>query len=874
MSIQGNIPPKLAQKLLQWFLKDELLEEVTGDLEEKFELDQETYSLSKARRNYWFQVINYIRPFAIKRSKNSITMMKIGIISSFFKVGYRNLLRHKSFSLINVSGLALGLICFLFIFLWVREEMSVDSFHSKSENLYVIYRNQDADGSVQSSFSTPMRWNNGYHIVVDDMEEAIPEVKNKAYYATGYELPWGYPKTFRYGDKKFKLEGSRASEDFFKVFDYQVIAGDQETPLSDVSSMAISRKMAILFFNSPEEAIGQTLNYEDKYDFQVTAVFEDVTDRSSLQFQYLINWESQMKRLEWSSDQVLTTIELQDGADPQIVAAKLDNYLQSRLDENEDFEDHIGLYPFDQKYLHSTFVNGIPADGLISYMKIFSWVGVFILLVASINFMNLTTARSIKRAKEVAMRKVVGSNKLYLIGQFLCESILIAAVAMVLALGAVALLLPIFNSSLNKSISFPMLDYQFWTICVGLIVLVGFVAGSYPALYLSSLRPIQSLKGLIRISKSSIWFRKGLVVFQFSVSIVLLVVTIFITRQTDYLRSKNLGYDRENIISFRVEGTINSSYEVFKNRLLSMPGIAALDRGSEEPQAMGFEVSKPINWQGKDHEVGFKPSSVGYDYLDLMGLEVVEGRGFSKAHPSDSGAFMINEAAVKQMAIDNPVGKWISAWDKRGKIIGVLKDFHSSSLHEPIKPVILDVKEDLYFGVVIVKTKSGQTEEALASLENIYKEMNPNFPLDYKFMDAAYNNMYQTEMVMGKLSNISALLAIVISCLGLFGLAMFTAEQRTKEIGIRKVLGATVNQLIGLFSKDFLLLVMVAFLVALPLSWYLMKQWLESYAYHVDLSWWVFAVAGLASLLVAFGTISFQSVKVALSNPVKSLRAE
>ncbi len=876
MKQKSYTPPKLASKLLERFLRGDLLEEVEGDLEEKFYLVLEEKSPFQARLNYLYQVLHYIRPFAIKKKKSRHSNF-YDMYRNYFKIGYRNLIRNKAFSAINISGLALGMTSFLLIYLWVMEEKGVDNFHSKGANMYVMYQNIYFNEQVNSSYSTPLWFDeNRYNNPAADLPEVIPEVRNVAFYATGYELPWGHPETFRSGDNLHKLEGSRASVDFFKVFDYPLIAGDPQTALADLNSIAISRKMAQLFFESPEEAMGKTLRYENRLDLIVTAVFEDVERTSTLKFDFLMNWESHMTRLGWASHTAITTVLLEEGANANSVVGKMNDFFQSRLPKDETVRTEIGLQKFSDQYLVSNFANGKPAGGRIEYVKIFSAMAIFILIAACINFMNLSTARAIRRAKEVAIRKVVGSARRNLIGQFLSESLLIAWIAMILSVALVLLILPFFNDFTGKTIRLPVSDPTFWVVLVGLSLFTGLCSGSYPAMFLSSVRPIRILKGTMQFSSGSVWFRKGLVVFQFGISIVLLITTIVISRQTDFVQTRHLGYDRENLISIRVEGTLNEKYSTFKERLSAMPGIAGVDRSSEAPQSMGFLVSEAINWEGKSEvgEVAFKPASVGFDFVTLMKLQVAEGRGFSREFATDTAAFMINEIAVKQMGMQNPIGKWISAWDKKGHIIGVLKDYHTGSLHEPIKPLILDVKEDLYFGVILVKAEPGKTREALTSLEYAYREVNPDYPLDYEFLDREYGQMYKSEQVMSKLSNASAGLAIAISCLGLLGLAMFSAEQRTREIGIRKVLGASFGHIVVVFSGGFLSLVAISFMLAAPVSWYLMNDWLQRFAYRIELSWWIFGAAGGLAFLIAVLTVSYQSVKTALANPVKSLRTE
>jgi ABC-type antimicrobial peptide transport system permease subunit len=802
------------------------------------------------------------------------------MLKNYFTIAWRNMVRHKMYATINILGLALGMTCCLFIFLWIQDEKSVDRFHRNGEQLYTVYQTITADGKTTGTYSTPILYNKEQpQFMLEDITAVIPEIQCQAFYATGYELPWGFPETFRAGEKKLKLEGARAGKDFFKLFSYPIIQGNATAILQNMNGIAISRKMAELFFGSPAKAMGQTLRYENKRDFIVTGVFENLPAQSSHHFDFLFNWDAHKKLLDLASNNFQTYIRLSPGANREAVEAKLNRLLQSRMPAATGVSAKLGLQLFGDQYLHSHFVNGRPAGGRIEYVRLFSGVAIFILVIACINFMNLATARSVKRAKEVGLRKVVGSSRVYLVGQFLGESTLFACSAMLLSVLLLFALLPLFNMFTGKHIGVSLAQPAFWLVLAAITLFTGLVAGSYPAFYLSSLRPVRVLKGVLRFTRGAVWFRKGLTVFQFSLSIVLLIATIVICRQTYYVQNTHLGYDKENLVYIRIEGELaeKNNYLLFKKLLTGMPGIAMVDRSTEAPHAMDFAVADAIDWQGKPQQasVSFKPSSVGFDFVKLMGLQIAEGRDFSRAIPTDStDAFMVNEEAVRQMGLKNPIGKWVSAWKKKGHIIAVLKDYHTHSLREPIKPLMIDVKEYEYFGVILVRTRPGATREALASMEKVYKEVNPGYPFSCQFVDQEYKKLYNNEQVMSRLSVLFATLAIVISCLGLLGLVMFAAEQRTKEVSIRKVLGASFGQIIALFSRDFLQLVWIAFVVAAPLAWLAMHRWLEHFAYRITVSWWIFALAGFTCLTIALLTISIQAVKTATANPVKSLRNE
>jgi putative ABC transport system permease protein len=877
------LPPRWAKKLLSWFCAPHLLEEVQGDLDEEFEFQVQRVGLARARRDYVRNVLGFMKPFAIKRKSTSSPFL-MNMYKHYLTVAVRNLARHKVFTSINVVGLALGMTCCLLIYLWVRDEKSVDKFHANGKDLYSLYYSVSQSGDIYGGNMLPFALNcpgeEIKNVLADELKIQIPEIRFATPYSTSYELPWGYAMTFQVGEKKHKLEGSNATNDFFKMFSFPFLAGDVNTALKDVNTIAISRKMAMMFFDSPADALGKMIRYENRIDFTVTGVFEDVPHNSSMKFDYIISWEnSRLGSLERSDNKWPTIIQLQPGTDPAKAEANINKLLAEHQKENiaAGVIVKLGLQPFGERYLISGFENGKPQGGRIEYVRVFSGVAVFILVIACINFMNLATARSIRRAKEVGIRKVAGSSRFHLAAQFFGESILISSLSLALSIGLVYALLPLFNLFTGKFISIPFSDLNLWIFFIGLALATGIVAGSYPALFLSSLKPVKTLKGIVRFSSSSVWFRKGLTGLQFGLSILLIIATMVITQQMNYVQNAHLGYDRENLIYIRIEGDLNAKYDAFKAKAQSLPGIAMVDRSSEAPHAMAFVIADAMHWEGQQEGelVPFKPLSVGYDFVKIMNMEVVEGRDFSELQPTDSAdAFMVNEEAVRQMKMKDPIGKWVSAWNKKGHIIGVLKDYHTHSLREPIKPVMMDVKEYEYFGVVIIRTEPGKTKEALASLETLYKEINPHYPFSYQFVDQEYAKLYKNEEVMAGLSNAFAVLATLISCLGLLGLVMFAAEQRTKEFGIRKVLGATVTHIVALMSKDFLILVSISFVIAAPIAGLLMVEWLSTFAFQIPLSWWIFAIAGGAALFVALLTISLQAMSSATANPVKSLRAE
>jgi ABC-type antimicrobial peptide transport system permease subunit len=565
---------------------------------------------------------------------------------------------------------------------------------------------------------------------------------------------------------------------------------------------------------------------------------------------------------------------LQNGTNLSAFKDKIKNFI-SLYHKDENFRIELDLQPYQDLYLHGNFKDGEIQGGRIQYVILFTIVGIFILLIACINFMNLSTARSVKRAKEIGIRKVVGAVRGALIRQFLSEALLTVLFAFVFALIVVVLLLPVFNGITQKQIDLPFASLFFWISFILLILFTGLISGVYPALFLSSFNAVGVLKGSLKLNSHATWFRKALVVFQFSLSILLIIGTIVVSKQVNYVQSINLGYDRENLIYVPLEGQLAEKYELFKEQLLTRAGIQTITRMSQTPTALENGTGGVV-WEGKDpsSKLQFTFASVGYDFLSTMRIKILHGRDFSKDFASDSVGYIVNEKALEIFNYKDPIGMPLTFWQTKGTIIGVVKDFHFNSLHNPITPLVLRLGEAYDKGSALIRSEPGKTKEALASIGEIWKDMNPGFPFTYEFSDEEYQQLYNSEHIVRKLSDAFAFLGIFISCLGLLGLSMFTAEQRTKELGIRKVLGASMASLFNLLSKELLLLVAVSLVIASPVAWYVMNNWLEAYAYKVTIEWWIFFVAGVVSILIALLTISVQTLKALFENPVKSLRSE
>ncbi|HEX6226896.1 MAG TPA: ABC transporter permease [Chryseolinea sp.] len=873
-------PPAWAEALLRWRCPPEVLEEVEGDLRELYTYWSENFGEREAQRRYIISAVKLQRPFLSSRKTASHPLILKDMINHYLTTALRNITRSKSFSVINIAGLAFGLACSLVILLWVLDEVNVDKFHANDKVLYRVYLKQLYDGQVRADYNTPAS-------LPAELKKAVPEIER----ATGFvkyfrlSLQDDIYESFSVGDTVVhKMKGSRAEPDFFSMFSYKLLYGKAETALSSPVSLCISKKMAEMFFGSASAAMGRAVRFDGRKDLLVTGVFEDVPFNSSDQFDYLMNWDDWVLenpfKQSWGHFGTSSYLQLRPDADPVMVEAKIKDFLRKYLTENDSWMSsnkriELGLQPYSDQYLYSTFEEGRPVSGRILYVKLFIGVGAFILVIACINFMNLATARSIKRAKEVGVRKVVGSSRVHLIYQFMGEAILITFFAVLLSLLVVFLLLPAFNLLTTKQITIPLQQPVFYLFLLGLIGVTGIVAGSYPALFLSSLQPVRILKGSFQFNFWTAFFRKGLVVFQFVLSMLLLISTVVISRQTDYVQNKNLGYDRENVLYIPIEGELISKYPLFREEASRLSGVKMVDRSSQFPHAMSFRLDA-VEWDGRDGNsvINFALSSVGYDFVKTMDLEIVEGRAFDRNIKSDSTGFLANEEAIRQMGFKDPVGKQISVFGKKGTIVGVLRDFHTNTLHQAIDPLVLDVKEHLDFGTILVRTEKGRTKEAIAGIENLYKHLNPEHAFNYTFMDERYGLLYKSEQIVSKLSNVFALLAIAISCLGLLGLAIFSAEQRRKELSIRKVLGASIGNIVMKFSKDFLTLVVIALTIAVPLAWLMMTDWLSQFAYRIELAWWIFALAGVIAIMISMLTIGAQAVKSAFENPVRNLRSE
>lgn len=788
------------------------------------------------------------------------------MFKSYLKIAWRNILKNKVFSILNIVGLAIGLLCSLLIFLWVSDELAVDNYHENIDRLYSVYQRQIFEGRIDAGYFTPA-------VLYRELKEKIPEIEKAA--------PRSFTtKTFAYEDKIFKQDGSFAGADYFDMFSLDFLEGTIASAMDSPDDIAISETMAKTFFGSAKNAIGKSLSYENKNQLKVSAVFKDNGPADSRKSDYFLHWDIFLEENSWApnilNSSPPTFIMLAENADSKAVGGKIKDFLVPyRVAEDDNFTVELGLQPYGERYLHNNFENGVISGGRIENVRIFGLIAFFVLLIACINFMNLASAGSLKRAKEVGVRKSLGAKKGSLISQFLGEALLLSCISTVLSLVLVALVLPLFNELANKDLSLFNLSALSWLGILGIALLTGFVSGSYPAFILSSFKAIDIFKNNRNTNANSQWIRQGLVVFQFALTIILISGMIITSRQINYIQNENLGFDPHNVFMFVFEGDSTRTVAGLKERALQLPGVESMTTTTTGPMDFtnGFD---DVQWAGKsiDDPTIFMSMDVGSDFAETWGTEMLMGTDFSNKSIADDSGYIINETALKIMGLEDPIGKPITMWGNEGSIIGVMKDFPINTVKTAIPPLIIRNGENANRVAVLARISPENVVETVEALENLYTEMFPEVPFEYVFSDTWYDNMYRSETIFFKLSQYFSLIAIFISCLGLFGLVMFTAQQKVKEIGIRKVLGASVSKITSLLVKDFLKLVIIGILIGCPVAWYFMNKWLTNYEYRIEMPWWAFGAAGIIVIAIALFTVGFKSIRAAMNDPVESLRTE
>lgn len=797
----------------------------------------------------------------------------------------RNIKRDKTSFYINLTGLSMGLACVLLIYLWVNDELNMDKFHANDSRLFQVMQNMPSSDGIHTTTATP-------GVLAHALMDEIPEIE-----AAAIEYPGrGSKGIISFDNIHINASEMYVSGNYFDVFSYKLLQGNSSQVLADRYSVLLSDELALKLFNTTEGLIGKTVGWDQgnltdlKGEYVVSGVFEKPGKNSTTQFDVLFAYEllaekygSYLGLNSWRGSDPSTYVLLKEGVDVGQLNRKVGDFIRSKFkstygDKNLEHIGTLFLQRYSLRYLYNTYENGVPAGGRIAYVRLFSIIAIFILVIACINFMNLSTAKASRRIKEIGIKKTLGSSRRSIAFQFLSESVSMAFLTLPVATVIVVLFLPQFNAITGKQLSLGISLFA----AVGIILitlLTGLISGSYPALYLSGFRPLAILKGktgTVSAGKGTSRLRTGLVIFQFSISVILIVTVLVVYRQVEFIHSKNLGYNKDNVIHFVTKGNILSGgTETFLHELKKIPGVVnAATYQSDIISGERRGVESNVHWDGKapTDMTQFNYLRVGYDFIETLGVELIEGRSFSRASASDENRVVLNESAIESMGISNPVGKTILVRGAEKTIAGVVRNFHFESFYERIKPALFALRSD--GDQVMVRISPGTEKETLDRIGKFYREFNQGLPFEFDFLVEDFKVLYASEQKVADLSRYFAGLAILISCLGLFGLATFIAEQRTKEIGIRKVLGATVSGIAVSLSRDFVKLVLIAIVIASPIAWWAMKKWLQDFAYHIDIEWWMFSGAGLAALLIALLTVSWQAVRAAMANPVESLRNE
>ncbi len=849
MGAKKNRIPKVPFWLLKHISSCDNPDAYSGDIEEEFSEIQKCRGRANARRWIWRHVI-----LAVPRWATSIFLWRIAMFKNYFKTAIRIFFRHKGYTFINIAGLAIGMACCILIFLWVQDELSYDRFHENAEDLYVA---TFSNGSIV----TPTA-------LSDYLKTEYPEIVHASRY-------WGQGRNLlKYGDKQIYEEGGiMVDPDFLKMFTVKILKGDPATALDDPSSILLSEQVASKLFGTTD-SLGQTLTYNTNLDMKVSAVFEDYPVNSHMSFSYLIPTALAKKYVKnfdtWDRNNIRTYVQLPPNTSVESVDAKISDAVERHRPQDKR---ELSLQPITRLYLNPFNHTNVR----LTYVYLFSALAFFILLIAGINFINLTTARSSNRAKEVGVRKTVGAYRSHLVRQFFSESLILTLISSAFALAIVYLSLPMFNELTGKFFTWEFMIQG--TVIFGILAIIFLtviISGSYPALILSRFSMTKVLRGKLLTGMKGGLFRKILVVLQFSLSILLIIGTIMIFRQIHFLQERDVGYDKENIVYFGIGMRFRQNIDTIKTELMSNADILNVTLTNIAPYRWNTNAGYgDVHWEGKTHQqVKMVMTSVDYDFLDTFKLKMARGRFFSKEYSTDSSdAYVVNQAAVKAMEMDDPIGKELKVWDWSKRIIGVVEDYHFESLHTEIIPMAMSIDPGSY-SQVCIRISPYRIPDTMAFLEKKWKEIYPEYPFEYQFLDEAIQNQYRSEQAAGRIVTIFTILALFISCLGIFGLSSYTAEQRTKEIGIRKVLGASVWNLFKYISREFVGLVIIANVIIWPVAYVIMNRWLQTFAFRIDMGIWPFIAVGISVFAVSLLTVSWQILRAATADPVDSLRYE
>ncbi|RIV21323.1 ABC transporter permease [Fibrisoma montanum] len=870
-------PPRWATRLLRLFCAPQRLDELEDDLDELFQQRVEMEGLRQARWRYWRDVASLMRPSLMRRQSNDPayrqypTPSYTDMIRNYLTVAFRNLARAKSYTFINIAGLAVGMAASALIILWIQSELTYDRFYNKTDRLFQVYNRDKFSGITQAWETTPRP-------LAPVLKQDYADIEDASRYR---------PTTFilTTNEKNLSIDGAFAEPAFLNLFDLPFITGNPRTSLSEPAGIVITKSLAEKLFGTTQ-ALGKIIQVDHKDSFSVTGVLDDLPNNSRfshvsylLPYTYFISsgWGSD----DWASNNEYTFVLLKDEVDPVITENKIKHVTAQRLKGVLDDVSNrqIFLHPARKWHLFSEQENGSLVDGKIVTVRLFGLIAAFILLIAAVNFINLSTARSEKRAKEVGIRKVAGAQKRSLIFQFISESVLLALFAGIVALLLIALCMPLFNTVTGKQLSLPFSSIDFWLTALGFVLLTGILAGSYPAFYLANFQPIRVLKGTLQPVTATFSPRKGLVVLQFTFAIVLIIATLVIQQQIQYGQNRESGYDQNNLLFSFLHGDLPSHYDALQQDLIRSGAAVSVSR-SLGPLTEINSRQWGLSWPGStkaDKDIEFDRFGTDANFLKTTGAKLLSGREINvRQYPTDSTAVMLNETAVKTMHLKNPVGTTIHFHDRDWHIVGVVKDFVFASPYDPVNPVVVTGPgSPIGLGWTSIRLNPANTlARNLETTEAIFKKYNPAYPFAYTFADESYEAKFADEQRVGTLTSLFSGLTIFIACLGLFGLAAYTAQQRTKEIGIRKTLGASVTSIVQLLTKEFIYLTVIAFVIGAPIGWYAMNKWLQGYTYRISIGINTFTIALSSAIVIVLLTVSFQAIKAALINPVKSLRSE
>ena len=784
-----------------------------------------------------------------------------------FKIAIRILISHSKYTLINILGLAIGLACFILITIWVQDELSFDNFHEDADNVHIVFRKENGKRSAVSS-----------KLLAPAIKEELPEVLEATCFR---QLPEAFSILFQYKENSFVEKIAMADNQFFKVFSFPLLKGDPSTAFSDPNSVVITERMSQKYFGG-EEALGKSFSitaFGQKKLLTVSGVLENIPHNSHIQSELILpiefmnyfgaDWDV------WGNYSVTTYIRTQDNIsstqlEEKILACKDGHFSEENMS--------YSVLPITKIHLNTSDVGFFTTTGDIKYVYIFSAIAAIILLIACMNYMNLSNALSLKRSKEIGIRKTLGSKRIQVIQQYFGETLILVFIALFFSIFMVQIYLPVLNYLSEKSLTIPYTSPQFILTLLGIVLATSLISGIYPALFVSGFQPIEVLKGKFVSSTQSINIRKGLVVFQFVLSILIIIGTITVSNQLKFIQSINLGYDKEHVVCATIKEDISKKYEAFKNEMLQSGNVLNVSR-SENMQAAGMSSTSGVNWPGKQQKFNTWVLDVDDEFAETYGIKMNDGRFYSRDFATDlTNGFVINQTAANEMGFENPIGQELTLWGRKGTIIGVTNDFHFSSLHNKIEPLIFHIPEpenvNRSYRVLSMRIKPNSMPQSLDYIKKTWKTYFPNENIEYYFMDEKLKANYVSEARMGTLFKYFSFLVIFIACLGLYGLTAFTIEQKNKEIGIRKVNGAKVSEILTMLNKDFIKWVAIAFIIATPIAYYVMNKWLENFAYKTTLSWWIFALAGVITLGIALLTVSWQSWRAASKNPVEALRYE